>query len=119
MSSIKKKIVDFVFFNGNVLFESKSKMMHALKNKESDKPLKRTRIDSDVIHQKDLQDFVTNKARIFFKVMDLLSDFLETNVTNWNENKSSSTSTSLAILVKGFNFEAGRGIPITNEYNKL
>lgn len=51
--------------------------------------------------------------------MDWLSDILETNVTNWNENKSSNTSTALAMSIKGFNHEAERGIPITEEYNKL
>lgn len=70
--------------------------MHALKIRECHKPLKRARIDPDVIHQKDLQDFVTNNTLTFFKIMDLLSDFLETNVTNWNKNRFSNTITALA-----------------------
>lgn len=49
---LSKELIDFAFFNGNVFFETKSKTVHALKTKENDNfPLKRARIDSDVIHQ--------------------------------------------------------------------
>lgn len=42
--------------------------MHVLKNDENDKLLKRPRIDSDVIYQKDLQDFVLNNTLRFWEL---------------------------------------------------
>lgn len=64
-------------------------MMHALKNKEYDKHLNRARIDPDVIHQKNLQDFVTSNTLRFqvLKIMKLPSNFLETDMINCNEEK--------------------------------
>lgn len=64
----------FCIFYRNVSFETKSKMVYVLKNEENDELLKRLRIDPDVIHQKDFQDFVTSNTLRFFEIIDLSSD---------------------------------------------
>lgn len=51
---VSEDLVIFAFFDDNVSFKTKRKMVHTLKNEETDGPLKRICVDSNVIHQKDL-----------------------------------------------------------------
>lgn len=116
---LSEELVAFGFFDDKVSLETKRNMVLALKNEESDEPLKRARIDPEVILQKNLQDFVSGNTLRFFEILNLPSDFLETDVSTWSENESYKTCKSLVTSIKVVNDVAERGVALMEEYNKL
>lgn len=113
------ELVALAFFDDRVSQETKVKMVEALKTEENDEPLKRARVDPDVVLKKDLSDFVSSNSLRFFKLLNIPTDFLQKDVKEWKEDDSYKRGKTVVSSLRVVNDVAERGVALMEEYNKL
>jgi hypothetical protein len=121
---LSPEVVALAFFDPNLPFESKMKMVNAL-NRETElsiKNEKRIQILIDEIPEiinDGIEQFVSSETREFFKRFDLNDEFLMTDPSTWHQNESFVKGLELVNKLKVVNDSAERGVKLMEDYNKL
>ncbi|CAH1107405.1 unnamed protein product [Psylliodes chrysocephalus] len=112
---LSPEVVALAFFDPNVPFESKIKMVNAL-NRETElliKNEKRIQIQIDeippIINDR-IEQFVTSETREFFKRFELDDEFLMTDPLTWHQNECFVKGLELVNKLKVVNDSAERGV---------
>lgn len=116
---LSEELVALAFFDDHVSQETKVKMVEALKTEDNDEPLKRVRVDPDVVLKKNLSDFVSSKSLRFFELLNIPTDFLQKDVKEWEEDDSYMSGKAVVRSLRVVNDVAERGVALMEEYNKL
>jgi len=82
-------------------------------------PLKRTKVDAQLIHTKELEDFVSSNTRRFFDITGIPSSFLDNDVEIWSSDDAYNSAKTTVLGMKVVNDIAERGVALMDEYNKL
>lgn len=106
---LSEETVGLAFFDKNVEVDVKRKMVKRLNaesqilEKEKDATIHNSIVSADTIFKtfspKDLSDFVTKKTLNFFKRFKLLTNFLNTDPSQWPQLKEYSTMMVFFLLV--------------------
>jgi len=113
---LSELLVGFAFFDEALSAEEKRKMVVALKEREgSEQPSKRIPL---FLHPctKGLHDFVSKSTIRFFQILDLSTDFLEQDPTEWETEVSYQRNRETVRSMKVINDLAERGVSLIQEF---
>ncbi|XP_071580212.1 uncharacterized protein [Temnothorax nylanderi] len=121
---LSPEVVALAFFDTNLSFESKIKMVNALnrETESSNKNKKRIKVQIDKIPEivnNGIEQFVSTETRRFFKRFDLNDEFLKTEPLTWHKNESFVKGLELVNKLRVVNDSAERGFKLMEDYNKL
>ncbi|XP_044577706.1 uncharacterized protein LOC123260590 [Cotesia glomerata] len=109
-------------FDETVPLEMKKKIVKAVKTREAMNPkAKKFIIDQNnlnLIMQKDLSDFVSQKSLNLFKIFELPYDFLDLDIELWSSDDSYRENQNYFKQLKVVNDVAERGVALITEYNQ-
>ncbi len=114
---LSELLIGFSFFDDEVTPEEKRLMVTALKETDgSEKPPKRIQLFSDP-QKKSLHEFVTKSTHGFFSLLDLSTDFLDTDPIEWNTQEAYLKSQETVCSVRVVNDLAERGVALIQQFN--
>ncbi|XP_057336674.1 uncharacterized protein LOC130675159 [Microplitis mediator] len=116
---LSEEIASLAFFDNSVPQEVKSKMVEAIKTKESQTDKKRIDVDRgnlDLLCIKNISDFITKKSMTLFEQFELSSDFLNSPPSQWLSDQNYLTCLSLLQNVKVVNDIAERVVALVEEF---
>jgi hypothetical protein len=90
--------------------------LHYKETDGSEKPPKRIQLFSDP-QKKSLHEFVTKSTQGFFFLLDLSTDFLDTDPTEWNKQEAYLKSQETVCSVRVVNDLAERGVALIQQFN--
>lgn len=118
---IADETVALAFFDLNVPFEEKRKMVEKLHSKEPHVQLKNGRNHSNLLcfQNYTLSDFVSEKTNGFFSRFGLSSDFLKFDPSTWETAFDFEEGWSFCRDLSVVNDTAERGIKFIQDYNRI
>ena len=109
---LSELLIGFSFFDDSVDVSEKRLMVAALKETSgADNPLKRIQPFKDP-DQKGLHDFVTKSTNIFFSLLDISLDFINSDPAEWSKKKTYLDGQMIVKSVQVFNDVAERGMSL-------
>lgn len=118
---LSEELVALAFFDSNVSFEEKRKMVENLRSKEPIVKLKNGRslaISSD-FQNYSLSDFVSIKTKVFFTQFGLPMAFLDTDPSTWETSFDYEECWVFCRDLFVVNDTAERGIKFIQDFNKI
>jgi hypothetical protein len=116
---LSEELVALAFFDDEVSFETKQKMVTALSEEGSDYSPKRISLDVNYVAEKNIEDFVSSNTLRFFKILGISSAFMEKEARLWEEDEDYKASKNIVSSMRVVNDIAERGVALIEEYNKL
>ena len=116
-----EELCALALFDRRVSVDEKSKIVLAMQGKiVNENPPKRATInvktDVSSLH---LQQFVTNNTKLFFKKLDLPTDFFNISPERWDTNESYLIAARVANSLQVVNDTAERAVALMEAYNSL
>ena len=88
MWCLSEELIALAFFDDELPMNIKENMVRSLRKPNKHDPVKRIRLDPELIMTKELPDFVTSNTMRFFTIMDLSSAFLQEPVKDCSISES-------------------------------
>ena len=116
---LSETLVALAFFDEGTSLSTKREMVKALGHQGSDDPPRRItlKMESDVIANMSLADFVTSASAKFFRAMDISTEFLASDPADWNDTQSYVTAVRRVEALLVVNDFAERGVAMMQEFN--
>lgn len=118
---LSEETIALAFFDSNVSFEEKRKMVANLKSEEPAIKLKNSRNHSNLLEFQhfNLNDFVSQRTKHFFTRFGLPSAFLENDPSTWEMSFEYEEGWTFCRNLLVVNDTAERGIKFMKDYNKI
>lgn len=116
-----EELVALAFFDSNVSFEVKRKMVQQLKSREPRVKLSNNRNHKNLndFASRDLDDFVSEKTKNFFSRFRLSSTFLKFDPSTWETKYDFEEGWSFCKDLFVVNDTAERGVKFIKDYNRI
>ena len=113
------ELVGLALFDSQVSAPTKRMMVRAMKDANEDDEqghMKRTTVDLGTFACKKIEDFVSPKSKILFKVMDLPDAFLEVDPDEWEPREDFQTALGVVKAINVVNDHAEREVALIQEH---
>ena len=113
------EIVGLALFDSQVSAQTKRLMVRAMKdgNEEDEQGhMKRITVDLGTVARKNIEDFVSPKSKVLFKLMDLPDDFLDVDPDEWETREDYQEALAVMKTINVVNDHAERGVALIQEY---
>lgn len=113
--------VALAFFDPNITFDNKKRMVAALDNVNDNDTKKIIALPNNVCHyvNKDIEHFVSQKTLSFFERFNIPMDFLEKDPKDWSDDTSYNVGLNIARKLKVVNDSAERAVKLMEDYNRV
>lgn len=120
---LTEKLAVLAFFDPTVPNDTKLKMVHAIKDRESPieqpKRIELSEGECQVLLEIDISNFINKNSMQIFELFDLPHDFLNENPVDWNSNQSYHDCLEIFQNLKVVNDVAERGVSLAEHYTGL
>lgn len=121
---LSEEAVGLAFFDSEVPLEIKRKMVQALGNEDvedEESPPKRLNVTVEemiLFADKDLSHFVTPRTKAFFYRLEIGTDFLEADPSEWNEREDFLSGLQVSKNICVVNDPAERAVKLITDFNR-
>ena len=116
---LSEELVALAFFDQTLPFNTKEKMVNALKKINFEHPIKRAVVNPNYIQYRKLEDFVSSNTFRFFEGIGLESTFLKKDPNEWFGDATYIVAKDIVEHILVVNDNAERGVSLITEYNRL
>lgn len=113
--------VALAFFDPNISYDSKKRMVAALDECNDNDTKKIIALPHNVCHyvEKNIEHFITQKTLSFFKRFSIPTDFLKKDPKDWSDDTGYNVGISIVCKLNVVNDSAERAVKLMEDYNRV